>query len=223
MNLQLSDHFVAFIDLLGFSEMVRSDCESYENQKYLGRLYSAHQKAAANFTQDLDGGLIQFSDSIIFSRPFALSELGSFIASIAEWQKLLLHDGLLCRGGITFGKHFVKDRFVFSHAMIRAYEMEKSQAIYPRIVISKDLLDLASQSPGREKLQLMKEEDDVVFVDYLSANSAEETESLSIAIGLVIENSPPGVAGVHEKMRWLARYSDHKLRTKFSRPRFTSI
>lgn len=220
MPLSLESHFVAFIDILGFSEMVRHDCESSSGPKYLDILYRAHQRAAMVFGNDLDAGLIQFSDSIVFSRPLKLEAIGGFINSIATWQKLLLIDGLLCRGGVTFGKHFVKDRFMFSKGMIEAYHLESLQARYPRIVVSQNLLDLVSEKVAETELQIVREEDGLALVDYLVTDSKDETELLVKQVEALISNTNSASASVQEKMRWLARYSDFKLNSSFTVPHF---
>lgn len=220
MALQLSSHFVAFIDLLGFSEMVRADCESSQGPKFLRLLYDAHLRATSIFGRDLDAGLTQFSDSVVFSRPFDLSALPDFISSIAAWQRSLLMDGLLCRGGIAFGKHFAKERFLFSKALIDAYHLESNKAKYPRIIVSHDLMELAASKVNLSELRVVKEEDGAAFVDYLYTDAQEDVERLAKVVGEIIDNTPSGYASVEEKMRWLARYADHKLGTKLSGPRF---
>lgn len=216
----LSSHFVAFVDLLGFSEMVRSDCESAGAPKHLEVLYDAHLRAVTSLGKDLEAGLIQFSDSIVFSRPFDLNSLGKFILAIAAWQKSLLCDGLLCRGGVTFGKHFLKDRFIFSKGLIDAYHLEKNEARYPRIAISRDLLELAIPEGGNASLRVLREHDGVTFIDYLGFESQVEREALVQSVERILGESPDGVASVQEKMRWLASYADYKLGTNFSGPRF---
>ncbi|ACD17508.1 hypothetical protein [Paraburkholderia phytofirmans] len=223
MPLQLASHFVAFIDLLGFSEMVRIDCESSHAPKYLEILYDAHLRAATLFSKDLDSGLTQFSDSIVLSRPFDLACLADFISTIAAWQRSLLLDGLLCRGGVTFGKHFVKDRFLFSKGLIDAYRLESTQAKHPRIVISENLLQLAHPTVEIGTLNLIQEEDGISFIDYLAIDNQNEKEKFSAAIQTVMAASPNGDASVQEKMRWLARYADHKLGTNLSGPRFAIL
>lgn len=223
MALQLASHFVAFIDILGFSEMVRSDCESSNSPKHLELLYDSHVRASALLGKDLEAGLIQFSDSIVFSRPFDLPSLDGFISAVATLQRSMLCDGLLCRGGVTFGKHFVKDRFMFSKGLIDAYHLESLQAKYPRIVVSENLLELANPTIDIEGLKVMREEDGVAFVDYLSENKAEEKEKLVTVTQKIIADSKNGGASVQEKMRWLARYADHKLGSNLSGPRFRML
>ena len=223
MALQLSSHFVAFVDLLGFSEMVRADCESSHAPKFLEILHEAHLRAAALFGKNLEGGLTQFSDSIVLSRPFDLNALPDFVSSIAEWQRGLLNNGLLCRGGVTFGKHFVKDRFLFSKGLIDAYHLESTQAKFPRIVLSENLLQLAVPTIDVGSLKLLREEDGVAFIDYLAVEDTKQSGELAVATETVIKGSLGGSASVQEKMRWLARYADFRLGTKLSGDRFSSM
>lgn len=189
MVLQLSSHFVAFVDVLGFSAMVQSDCESAGDPKYLPLLHEAHLQAIALLGQDLESGLIQFSDSVVLSKPFNLQELGSFLNAIAGWQRELILRGLLCRGGIAFGKHFVKDKFLFSKAMIDAYRLESSQAKFPRILISSDLIELASGQVDLGELPLLKEEDGATFVNYLNVVDAGLQERLKHSVDKIVKGA----------------------------------
>lgn len=223
MTLQLGSHFVAFIDILGFSEMVRADCESSEPPRYLQLLYDSHIRAIGLFGKDLHAGLIQFSDSIVFSNPFNLEQLSEFIDAIAKWQRSLLLDGLLCRGGVTFGKHFVKDKFLFSKAMIDAYDLESSLARFPRIVVSEDLLQLASSKISISSLKLHKEDDGATFVDYLRWDTEEEKEKNIAAIIGINTEADKSSCSIQEKLRWLTRYADHSLGTSFSPSQFTPV
>lgn len=223
MTLQLGSHFVAFVDILGFSEMVRADCESSDPPRYLRLLHDSHMRAIGLFGKDLQAGLIQFSDSIVFSKPFDLGQLDGFLDALAIWQKSLLLDGLLCRGGVTFGKHFVKDKFLFSKAMIDAYVLESSRARFPRIVVSDDLLQLASSTISISSLRLHREDDGATFIDYLRWDSEEDKNKLIQAINGITTGVAKQSSGVQEKLRWLTRYADHVLGTTISPPQFTHV
>jgi hypothetical protein len=223
MTLHLGSHFVAFIDILGFSEMVRADCESSDPPRYLQLLHDSHLRAIGLFGRDLEGGLMQFSDSIIFSKPFDFGQLAIFIDAVSSWQKSLLLDGLLCRGGVTFGKHFVKDKFLFSKAMIDAYVLETSQARFPRIVVSNDLIELASAEIPISSLNLCKGDDGAIFVDYLRYTTDAEKETLAKAVIGVTSGAEKLSSSVQEKLRWLTRYADHTLGTTLSPPHFIPV
>ena len=188
MGLKLESHFVAFIDILGFSEMVRHDCESSNSPKYLDILHKSHVQATEILGEDLQTGLIQFSDSIVFSRAFDLAALDGFISSVANLQKSMFKNGLLCRGGITFGKHFVKDRFMFSKGMIDAYHLESLKAKFPRVIISENLLELAEPKINLSSLKLLRADDGLTFVDYLSPDSEDEQSDLILSVNKFISN-----------------------------------
>lgn len=220
MALTLDTHFVAFIDILGFSAMVQSDCESFEAPKYLELLYSAHVRANALFSKDLDATLIQFSDSIVLSRPFDMSKLKAFLETIASWQRMLLLDGLLCRGGITFGKHFSKEKFLFSKAMIDAYHLESSKARYPRIIISEDLLQLAKTSVALEELPLRHQDDGAAFVDFITVDELASADAIVAAVSAIRDKTKGDPSAVQEKINWLLRYTDHKLKSSSAPPQF---
>lgn len=223
MTLQLGSHFVAFVDILGFSEMVKADCESSDPPRYLQLLHDSHIRAIGLFGKDLDGGLIQFSDSIVFSKPFDLGQLAGFLDALAIWQKSLLLDGLLCRGGVTFGKHFVKDKFLFSKAMIDAYVLESSKARFPRIVVSDDLLQLAATNVPVTSLGLHREDDGATFVDYLRWDTDDEKDRLMQAVVNITSPAAKYSSGVQEKLRWLTRYADHMLGSTLSPPQFVVV
>jgi len=223
MTIQLGNHFVAFIDILGFSEMVRSDCESSEPPRFLQLLYNSHLQAIGLFGKDLQADLIQFSDSIVFSKPFDLSKIEGFVDAIATWQKSLLLNGLLCRGGISFGKHFMKDKFLFSKAMIDAYFIENSLARFPRVVVSNDLLQLTNTTIKINPNKLLKEDDGATFVNYLQWTDETEKNQLKEAVARLTNEVDKLSSSVQEKLRWLTRYADHILGTTLSPSQFTAF
>ncbi|WP_458735633.1 hypothetical protein [Zobellella taiwanensis] len=56
--------------------------------------------------------------------------------------------GLYVRGGVAYSKHFHSGRITYSHAVARAYEIESKEAIYPRIVIDKNILGMYETAKG---------------------------------------------------------------------------
>ena len=116
MSEELRNHYVAFLDLLGFSSMVRSD-SGFGQQNYLGKLFKCHQSASQIFSDDAHCQVTQFSDSIVFSKPYEPNnpaQIKWFAARRADYQRLLLEQGLLCRGGIAVNKHFSNGTFTLA-------------------------------------------------------------------------------------------------------------
>ncbi|WP_299229491.1 hypothetical protein [uncultured Psychroserpens sp.] len=64
------------------------------------------------------------------------------IDDISNFQKLLLLEGILIRGGMTYGKIYFNEMTsqLFGPAMNRAYFIENNLAKYPRIVIDPEVI-----------------------------------------------------------------------------------
>lgn len=204
MTSQLTNHFVAFIDLLGFSSMVNHDCENPETaHKYIDKLKETH-KTTKELKKEIDGlQLTQFSDSIVLALPYNRDSFSRFIKLVADYQYNLLQSGILCRGGISYGMHFFEDDFLFSNGLIHAYHIEKEISINPRIVISKDLMELIY--PQREDASplILKESDGSHFVNYLFEKQHDETWA---AIESIVPTNLPDSASVRGKQIWLLNY-----------------
>lgn len=224
-DVDFKNHYVAFIDILGFSAMVEHDSRvAQDGRLYVDKLYEVHRAigrevAGIGFQVDL----IQFSDSVVLATAVRVGVLFEFCELVAKYQKQLLERHLLCRGGIAYGKHFSARDFVFSDALIQAYRLETSTARYPRIVLSSDVYELQERSE-RQRLSpiLLKEEDGALFVDYLSCADEVEKAGLTLAVTHVCR-AAAGTTDVAEKLRWLAAYADFRLQTRLSEERFRLI
>ncbi len=221
MTINFEKNFVAFIDVLGFSEMVKKDALRSDAPEHLEKLYKAHAKAKSLFSQDINISLTQFSDSVVIARKFDtdLETFLSFIKQIAEYQKNLFLDGILCRGGVALGKHFKKDDFLYSQGLIEAYYIESKRAIHPRILISENLIGILYEAEPTTIPHTVKEDDGSVFIDYLSLTSREPAVSITTKINAAIKSDTPSVK---EKILWLSRYVDHKFGSDLSPPKFMS-
>ncbi|MBN8628891.1 MAG: hypothetical protein J0M17_25745 [Planctomycetes bacterium] len=225
MATELRHHFVAFLDVLGFSEMVAADIGD-DKQYFLGKLFRCHQSAANIFRDDPNCTITQFSDSIVVAQPYDAKNFEWFVKRVAEYQRLLLDEELLCRGGISVNKHFSNGSFTFSAGLIAAYQVESRLARYPRVVISQDVLELVLPKTSRTRLPraLMREDDGLVFVDYIGHTQRKRPKKLRGAVGKIVGRlANREEPSVKEKALWLAAYSDAVLKTKLRRPRFTDL
>lgn len=57
-----------------------------------------------------------------------------------------LECGLFIRGGIAYSRHFENGRLTYSHAIARAHELESKAAIYPRIILDKNIIDMCEST-----------------------------------------------------------------------------
>ncbi len=205
----LDFNFLAFLDILGYSNMVKSDLEGPKGEEnYFYKLLEIHKETSSLKYDNLDFSIIQFSDSIIISAPYNIESFHSFSKLVAEYQLKLLLNGIAIRGGITFGKHYYKDDFLFSSALIDAYHLESKIARFPRVVISEDLMDLLL-NPAKANLEYIIADNNFKIIDFF--NKAELSEEDYNAINNFIsqmENNKNDT--ISEKGLWLKEYMSHK-------------
>jgi hypothetical protein len=214
-------HFVAFLDVLGFSEMVRSDAESGD-ETFLRKLFKCHQSAAVVFRDNAHCSITQFSDSIVVAMPYESNQFRWFATQSAKYQRLLLDEGLLCRGGIAVNKHFSNGSFTFSAGLIQAYHVESKTARFPRVVVSPDVLSLIYPKMDFTPPFLVREDDGLFFVDYLGLTAATRPAALREAVADIVQRlSRSSNASVREKGQWIAAYADAVLQTNHRVPRFS--
>jgi hypothetical protein len=105
--------------------------------------------------------------------------------------------------------------------LIDAYLLESQLARYPRVVVSQDLLDLVFPKKGKLPKYLMREDDGLIFVNYIGATASSAPKRLRSAVDAVVGAAANNKsASVREKARWLAAYADFTLGTTLAVPRF---
>lgn len=149
--------YVAFIDILGFKELIKESLRTTARKKKtvrllvnaLGRDFSAfvngrYKLSAVGGAPDLR--FYTFSDFIAISAADNSENLDALIHAAWSISEDLLSKGLLTRGGIAKGlvvhadDHKVSSRnFIFGPAFIEAYELESQVSDYPRIIFKKEV------------------------------------------------------------------------------------
>lgn len=173
-----SRRLVAFIDLLGFKDLVQSkDFSEVEkilneftrminnaDQQNTSKLAYAHI-AAKKYDKDVirfdtnKQNMTFFSDCVVWSYPMDdikvdfIFSLMPLISSLVILQFVLFSKGILVRGGVTFGDIYQSKNKVFGDALIRAYQLEQL-AKYPRIAFDMKFLTLFD----RKLLKLIQHE-----------------------------------------------------------------
>lgn len=165
MVYQYEERYIAFIDILGFSKLVeRADAdpgllerlasvlEEQEMYSALGRSMDAWSaKDPSGFFQNMFK-ISTFSDNIVLSTKTNLIGLGLLTTLGSIICNRLLHQGLFTRGAISKGKLIHTDKSVLGAGLITAYNLEKSAAIYPRILLDESIVHdmdaLANQGGG---------------------------------------------------------------------------
>ncbi len=210
-----NNSFVAFIDVLGSSEAIKNDPD-----KSLNAIHKAYDMAIDKFNRYENGNFNElkiniFSDNIILSCPVKEGEEVEALVSILFFSMLLQVcmwiNGLMVRGGIAFGDYFADGIMVWGKALLRAYELESKIAIYPRIIVMPEIVDILNcfSSPIFKSF-VCEDYDGIFFIDPLG-NKKIGDEFLDFIDQLIEDNTErmskyKDNLRVYQKVNWLQQY-----------------
>ncbi|MCD4729940.1 MAG: hypothetical protein K8R74_05035 [Bacteroidales bacterium] len=162
-KLKTEEYIVAFVDILGFTDFVKKydsgllpnvleeiDAAFMTSNDFLTMNQSRNEHDMFNWKKYLKVKL--FSDCLCAAIPTKINyndwyyNFLFFNLYIATYQILLMEKGFFSRGGISMGSFFSNENMIFSGVLVTSVELEK-KAIYPRVLISNELLKLISQHP----------------------------------------------------------------------------
>lgn len=196
--MRYEETLTAYIDFLGFRE-ASNNLNEADRLKVLSLLLSL-KKRESNFrahVNDRNGNIAYsitpavstFSDNILVSYPLEILKPGSefkivdatlfmllwlFIARIAS---AALPIGFLIRGAVTIGKLHHHDNIVFGEALSEVVQLESNAAIYPRVIISPQLLRLYNEPIEMYLPGIRREDDGSYCLDYIARLHGEQPHS----------------------------------------------
>jgi hypothetical protein len=136
------DRYCAFIDILGFRDLVRSlggDNSKFETLRtLLTKIHSPENPATKSWHIDFRAQSI--SDAVAISTLANDTGLLHLFIAIENLAVELLREGYLVRGALVKGKLHQDDKMVFGEALIRAYELERTVVRFPRVMITRDVM-----------------------------------------------------------------------------------
>jgi len=223
--------YVAFIDILGFSALVK---RVHSERHLFEEILAILREVAAYRPEVVEGGptdlwknmlsATAFSDNIVLSSEARYSPALIAMASSILCLRLL-GLGVFTRGGITCGSLYHDEHVVFGDALIEAYELERSVARYPRIVLDRTVASVLLNQPAPGVPDLRRIDfDGIAHLHYLSpgikgflpvlfpkGNAAAASASLAFdpdTVRKVVESALIKEAdrGIRSKLIWFARY-----------------
>jgi len=224
--------YCAFLDVLGFSERIRSSYKDKTANKLLQEFHAIFDRRINRLKSEVDESLLyfkSFSDNVLLAHPrFSEdmeSELGFILWSISEYQFEMASKGFFIRGGLSVGPLFVDDNSVYGEALIDAYELESKVAVNPIVILCKNTMKLVDKHIGYyhgevapQVRHVLVNADGRYFINYLSeciveTDDGEELDSKSlkkhkeqIEHALIQYAAQPAVFA---KFSWLATYHNY--------------
>ena len=175
--------YAALLDILGYRNHLNAD-RSSGSLDFKNALVNA--LSVLTTVNDAIYKCQSISDTITITCS-SRDDFVEFLEVLKSVQIAFLRNGLHLRGGITFQQHFHSGNITYSHAFARAYELESTYAIYPRIVIDRNIIDMFdSRSMLRELLnpKLICHQNNVFFLNILDESNWNEIfEAAKIIFG----------------------------------------
>jgi hypothetical protein len=224
----LAKSFCAFIDILGFSKLIKIAHANGSSRRLLQRLTNALDgsldsidKARSDdyfwthkfFTDNLVIGYL--ADAIYENREVSLA---STIHISATHQLVMALHGFSVRGAITMGDLYIGRDIVFGEPLVRAHELESDKEMprSPRIVLSPECANLVMKEPTFRQ-SILRDIDDRLFINYLDWNWLDcyaptlgydvlKRHKKFVERGLACFK---GNKSTHLKYLWLAQYHNY--------------
>ena len=103
----------------------------------------------------------------------------------AFFQMVALSEKAPVRGAITSGKFCKSKLFVYGEALVKAHDMESHKAIYPRIIVDKNIIEQSKaltmlNAPGMTQKLVNLDFDGKWFINFLLPKFQSENDEILI-------------------------------------------
>ncbi len=164
---EYKDRIVAFIDILGFESLIFSLSNQPELHRRINRalteIKATRDSSLRKNTAQSNLEVNQFSDSIAISSEPTKKGFFSVVWACGWLHANLLYSGILTRGGIAIGPTVHESDLIYGEALIKAYRIESSASVYPRIVVDDEVFQYLGI--GDSKPYLCQDSDGLWFID----------------------------------------------------------
>ncbi len=232
-----SKRVIAFIDILGFKKMIQETTDSHgqDNPEKIDEVYNCYKiienvldvgdtvELGIDKIERGDKRISIFSDTIVIS--FNLKTEGEIFYTLLNLQLLIINfidKGILCRGAVGFGKLIHDENIIFGPALVSTHLLESKAALYPRIILDRKIIELATRHQDEINAQedqeyimnelLSKDTDGMFYVDYFAKTMAEFDEPI-IGFPKYVKKLADVI---RSGMRGSSHFSKADLRIKFS-------
>jgi hypothetical protein len=202
-RLQVKDSIVAFIDVLGFQDLIEKvKNDDFELNERLNHFYRAinpsfkYLRDTANFTQKYPFPekchVKIFTDNIAFTWELSNHrdgdiEIWQALKNLAYYQSGLAIEGYFSRGGIEIGSVYSDETTLFGWPIIASVQLEKERALFPRVIFGPEFIKrvipkLSSNNYYRDYSPLndliIKSNDGEYFLNYLYTTKEMNDDNL---------------------------------------------
>ncbi|WP_445682396.1 hypothetical protein [Radicibacter daui] len=191
--------YVAFLDILGYKNLLDTDIKN-GNQAFKEKMITAFHVFddvnGAHFSHQAisDSIFITCADrNLIFD---LINILGKVFCSFLE-------QGLLIRGGVSYGEHFHNQTITYSPALTKSYMLESTLADFPRIMVDNNIHEMF---PDAYERKLILKSGPNWFLNVINENNHQSIWDSAKAIFDESSEEILSSERVRAKHRWLQDY-----------------
>lgn len=240
-NLYYRKQIVAFIDLLGFKNIVEEvhndEPKAIEKINYLIDVIEKsikHNIYPGEEENDYEDAVKYkiFSDCICLSLDcvessndyYTCASIYMFLLDLINIQSKLIIDNIFIRGAVIVDKHFYHENLIFSSALNHAYKLESTKAVNPRILIDTSVIDILRKYQEPLDLDInysnynkiiKRDADGLLFLDYIESHRENEQSVknyLNAHKNVIEERLKKEINPyVISKYLWVANYHNQKI------------
>lgn len=166
-------YIVAYLDILGATNRIRENKAAQDaSLNLLCNLYKQIQYLASEngIKKFKDIKFKVFSDNIIIAKKVnddINNDVLSLLSCVSNFLCSSVGDsvGWLVRGGVTIGDFYIDDMVVWGSALVRAYELEDKIAVYPRVILDDNVLEIITKIDAD---YVRRDTDGQCFLNYMT-------------------------------------------------------
>ena len=227
---EYKEHYVAFLDILGFKELLSSaSCDEIHS------IFDVlHEKSHGTYNlNDVEIKAFEhihhmiLSDSVIVYIESDVEDAFASLILICKKLQFALANRekpILLRGGIAVGGLFYENDIIFGEGLTKAYLLENNLAKYPRIVFTGDTLSIGFKNTKYMLARMEgsvtpynQDDDALYYINYLQPSGLILNEIVQYFDRLKEKcryQLNQGIeSGLREKYLWLYRKIDNEIKT----------
>lgn len=221
-------NIIAFLDILGFKNLINTS-EFDKIMEMFQSIISDKDAGVALFrATDGDATLERYneilsvtkihlmSDSIIVAAPFRCKEALAVVIDICSCIQETLYEfesPIFLRGAIAKGDFFLNNNVIFGKGLVDAYVAQENYAVYPRIIISPEIVENMIVSVESNYKGLPVDKDGYYYIDtlkrYFDCDTKNELLSCEryLKMKTFVQRQLKGYADsrIREKYIWLQK------------------
>lgn len=230
MNKYITKHLILYFDILGYKQLLKEFRTQNDYLKFIDDGFKTVDKIIDVY-KEMEIKKVVFSDNVVIFidlNKCTSDTIFQFLKMACLIQNYLVLQSVFIRGAIVVGDLYFssKPTYLFGQGIVDAYNIENSEAIYPRVLISDQCVKIFEEQ-NIDKHIFLKDFDGKYFLNYmyiigmlLIDNSVEidlKYKSLSDLQNtrFIITNTIEvfkNDSKVFEKYKWVAKYYNRFLK-----------